>query len=89
MMTYDVNIDQLDFKLRDELNTYLLELINSSGSDLHVKAEGIIRKRVKGEIVPISNRRVLSSKEAITLAKELLRGRFNELVEKKKRGFYL
>lgn len=87
MMTYDVNIDQLDFKLRDELNTYLLELINSSGSDLHVKAEGIIRKRVKGEIVPISNRRVLSSKEAITLAKELLRGRFNELVEKKSVDF--
>ncbi len=86
-MDYDINIDQLDFKLRDELNIYLLELINSSGSDLHIKAEGIIRKRVKGEIVPISNKRVLSSKEAITLAKELLRSRFNELVDKKSVDF--
>ncbi|CUU76343.1 twitching motility protein PilT [Campylobacter hyointestinalis subsp. hyointestinalis] len=86
-MNYDININELDFKLKAELDEYLLELINTKGSDLHVKAGGAIRKRVKGEIIPVENKRVLDPSEALTLAKELLRGRFGELVEKKSVDF--
>lgn len=86
-MNYEVNIDELDFKLRDELNEYLRELVESGGSDLHVKSGSIIRKRVKGQIVPIENSRNLTSAEGITLAKELLRGRFREFVERKSIDF--
>lgn len=84
---YEVNVAELDFKLRDELNVYLKELISTGGSDLHIKAESLIRKRVHGDIIPIENNRFLNKNEALTLAKELLRGRFSELVEKKSVDF--
>ncbi len=87
MSECSVDVAELDFKLRDELNGYLEELIACEGSDLHIKAGGVIRKRVNGEIVPISNGRVLSQAEALTLAKELLRGRFGELVKNKSIDF--
>lgn len=82
-----VDVSKLDFKLRDELNGYLEELISSHGSDLHVKANSIIRKRVNGELYPVENARFISTAEGLTLAKELLRGRFDELVSKKSVDF--
>lgn len=82
-----VDVSKLDFKLRDELNGYLEELISSHGSDLHVKANSIIRKRVNGELYPVENARFLSTAEGLTLAKELLRGRFDELISKKSVDF--
>ncbi|MDY3672068.1 MAG: PilT/PilU family type 4a pilus ATPase [Campylobacter sp.] len=82
-----VDISKLDFKLRDELNGYLEELVREGGSDLHVKSNSIIRKRIHGEMVPVSNSRFLSTQEGLTLAKELLRGRFNDLVENKSADF--
>lgn len=78
-----VDVSKLDFKLRGELNGYLEELISSHGSDLHVKANSIIRKRVNGELYPVENARFISTAEGLTLAKELLRGRFDELISKK------
>ena len=86
-MSYEVNIAELDFKLRDELNGYLEELIRCGGSDLHIKSNAIIHKRVHGDVVEIDNKRFLNKQEALTLAKELLRGRFGELVEKKSVDF--
>ena len=82
-----VDISKLDFKLRDELNGYLEELVRDGGSDLHVKSNSVIRKRVNGEMVPVENSRFLSTPEGLTLAKELLRGRFDELVENKSADF--
>lgn len=82
-----VDVSKLDFKLRDELNGYLEELISSHGSDLHVKANSIIRKRVNGELYPVENARFISTAEGLTLAKELLRGRFDELINKKSVDF--
>lgn len=87
MMDLDININELDYKLRDELNVYLYELIESGGSDLHVKATCMIKKRVVGELVPVNNKRVLSQDEALTLSKELLRTRFIEFVETKSVDF--
>ena len=82
-----VDISKLDFKLRDELNGYLEELVREGGSDLHVKSNSVIRKRIHGEMVPVSNSRFLSTPEGLTLAKELLRGRFDDLVENKSVDF--
>ena len=82
-----VDISKLDFKLRDELNGYLEELVREGGSDLHVKSNSIIRKRIHGEMVPVANSRFLSTQEGLTLAKELLRGRFDDLVENKSADF--
>lgn len=82
-----VDVSKLDFKLRDELNGYLEELISSHGSDLHVKANSIIRKRFNGELYPVENARFISTAEGLTLAKELLRGRFDELISKKSVDF--
>nr|WP_321432037.1 PilT/PilU family type 4a pilus ATPase [uncultured Campylobacter sp.] len=82
-----VDISKLDFKLRDELNGYLEELVQEGGSDLHIKSNSIIRKRINGEMMPVANSRFLSSAEGLTLAKELLRGRFDDLVENKSADF--
>lgn len=82
-----VDISKLDFKLRDELNGYLEELVLEGGSDLHIKSNSVIRKRINGEMVPVSSSRFLSTQEGLTLAKELLRGRFNDLVENKSADF--
>ncbi|MCI6564526.1 PilT/PilU family type 4a pilus ATPase [Campylobacter sp.] len=82
-----VDISKLDFKLRDELNGYLEELVREGGSDLHVKSNSVIRKRINGEMMPVSSSRFLSTQEGLTLAKELLRGRFNDLVENKSADF--
>ena len=82
-----VDISKLDFKLRDELNGYLEELVREGGSDLHIKSNSVIRKRIHGEMVPVSSSRFLSTQEGLTLAKELLRGRFDDLVENKSADF--
>ena len=82
-----VDISKLDFKLRDELNGYLEELVREGGSDLHVKSNSVIRKRIHGEMVPVANSRFLSTQEGLTLAKELLRGRFDDLVKNKSADF--
>lgn len=82
-----VDISKLDFKLRDELNGYLEELVREGGSDLHIKSNSVIRKRINGEMMPVANSRFLSTTEGLTLAKELLRGRFNDLVENKSADF--
>ena len=82
-----VDISKLDFKLRDELNGYLEDLVREGGSDLHIKSNSVIRKRIHGEMMPVSSSRFLSTQEGLTLAKELLRGRFNDLVENKSADF--
>ncbi len=65
------------------LRFYLSKLVEYEGSDLHIKSGTNIRGRINGEIVSMS-KEILSHQDGLTLAKELLRGRFIELVEKKK-----
>ncbi|MDP2892815.1 MAG: PilT/PilU family type 4a pilus ATPase [Sulfurimonas sp.] len=78
----EVDISKLTFEQLKKIREYLKKLIDNGGSDLHVKSKGIIRARVNGSIVPFSGS-VLSYEDAMTLAKELLRGRFSEFVENK------
>ena len=78
----EVDISKLTFEQLKKIREYLKKLIDNGGSDLHVKSKGIIRARVNGSIVPFSGS-VLSYEDAMTLAKELLRGRFSEFVQNK------
>ncbi|WP_187647212.1 type IV pilus twitching motility protein PilT [Nitrosophilus labii] len=82
MQSYEFDIKSLTFENIKKIRKYLKKLIEVGGSDLHIKANSIIRARVHGDIVPFSGE-VISKEDALTLAKELLRSRFKELVENK------
>ncbi len=81
-----VDVSKLDFKMLEKLKFYLSGLIKHGGSDLHVKSGSVFRGRINGEMMPLSNE-VLSHEDGIQLAKEVLRSRFAELVEKKSVDF--
>jgi twitching motility protein PilT len=57
-------------------------MIENGGSDLHLKANSVIRARINGKIIQFSGG-IFSKEDALTFAKELLRGRFMEFVENK------
>ncbi len=75
-------VSSLTFEQLKKIRIYLKKMIDHGGSDLHVKANSVIRARIDGNLVKFSGE-VLSKEDALTLAKELLRGRFPEFVEKK------
>jgi len=79
---YHVDVDSLTFETLKKIRAYLQRLVDVGGSDLHIKANSVIRARVNGDIVPLSGE-IFSKVDAITFAKELLRHRFTEFVEKK------
>jgi len=84
--TYDINIDELTFEMTKKLKFYLAKLVEHNGSDLHIKSGSNIRGRVNGRIVSMS-KEIVSYKDSLTLAKELLRTRFEDLVDKKNLDF--
>jgi len=81
-----VNVDELTFEHTDRVRGYLAKLIEIGGSDLHLKAEGKIKARVRGDIVTLDEE-VFRKRDMVTLAKEMLRGRFSELVAEKQADF--
>jgi twitching motility protein PilT len=82
-MKMDQNeLENLNFDILKKIRGYLRRMIDAGGSDLHVKANAVVRARINGEIIPLSGE-IFSKDEALIFAKELLRTRFNELVEKK------
>ncbi len=81
-----VDVSQLTFEMTEKLKVFLHKLVELQGSDLHVKTGSLTRARIRGEIVVIDEE-VLQHADAILLAKELLRTRFTELVEKKSVDF--
>ena len=83
---FEVDIKSLTFEMTKRLKVYLAKLVERKGSDLHIKSNAPIRGRVAGDIVEISSD-ILSKEDTLMLAKELLRGRFKELVEKKSVDF--
>ena len=78
----EVDISSLTFETLDKIRGYLKRMIDTKGSDLHIKANAVVRARIQGEITPLSGE-ILSKEDALTFAKELLRTRFPEFVEKK------
>ncbi len=79
---FHVNVEDLSFDVLKKIRGYLRRMVDAGGSDLHIKANGVVRARINGDIIPLSGE-ILSKDDALTFAKELLRTRFHELVEKK------
>lgn len=79
---HHVDLNDLSFDVLKKIRGYLRRMVDAGGSDLHIKANSIVRARVNGEIIPLSGE-ILSKDDALIFAKELLRTRFAELVEKK------
>ena len=77
-----VNLNELNFEVLKKIRGYLRRMVEAGGSDLHIKANSVVRARINGDIIPLSGE-ILSKEDALTFAKELLRTRFAELVEKK------
>jgi len=68
------------------LNKFLEFLVSHGGSDLHIKANSSVRGRINGEIVKLSDG-IMTREDALALAKELTRGRFEDLVKQKSLDF--
>lgn len=81
-MSNEVDVSQLTFEQLKKVRAYLKKMIEVGGSDLHIKANSVVRARINGNIVQFSGG-ILSKEDALTFAKELLKGRFGELIEKK------
>lgn len=82
MQASDINVKELDFAVLNKVRAYLKRMMEAGGSDLHIKANSQIRARINGKIVPLSGN-IFAKEDALTFAKELLRGRFAEFVEAK------
>ncbi|MDD2567084.1 MAG: PilT/PilU family type 4a pilus ATPase [Thiovulaceae bacterium] len=78
----NVDVSQLTFEQLKKIRAYLQKMVENGGSDLHVKANSVIRARINGSLVQFSGA-IFSKEDALTFAKELLKGRFSELVENK------
>ncbi len=66
----------------NKIRAYLSKMVEIGGSDLHIKANSMIRARVNGEIKQFTGN-IFSKESALTFAKELLGERFAEFEEKK------
>ncbi len=82
----EFDVRNLEFKMDKKLKLYLSGLIEHGGSDLHIKSGSKYRGRIHGEMIPLSDE-ILSYQDGLQLAKEVLKGRFKELVEKKSIDF--
>lgn len=82
MSQNDLDISELTFEQLKKVREYLKKMVEVGGSDLHIKANSVIRARIDGELVQFSGG-ILSKEDALTFAKELLKGRFAEFVENK------
>jgi twitching motility protein PilT len=78
----EVDVSKLTFEQLKKIRGYLKKMIENGGSDLHVKANSVIRARINGSLIQFSGG-ILSKEDALTFAKELLKGRFTELIENK------
>ena len=81
-MNVDVDVSKLTFEQLKKVRIHLKKMIEVGGSDLHIKANSVIRARINGEIKQFSGG-IFAKEDALTFAKELLKGRFAEFVEKK------
>jgi len=81
-MSNEVDVSKLTFEQLKKVRVYLKKMIEVGGSDLHIKANSVVRARINGNIVQFSGG-IFAREDAITFAKELLKGRYAEFVEKK------
>ena len=79
---HNVDVSKLTFEQLKKIRGYLKKMIENGGSDLHIKANSVIRARINGSLIQFSGG-ILSKEDALTFAKELLKGRFAEFVKNK------
>jgi len=79
---YDVDIASLTFEQLKKVRVYLKKMIEHGGSDLHIKANAMVRARINGSIIPFAGD-IFAKEDALTFAKEILRSRYPEFIEKK------
>jgi len=75
-----------DSNLMKQFKQFLFKMIEMGGSDLHLKAGGTIRARIKGDIQPLANINI-TKEIAHALCKELFPERYNEFLETKEMDF--
>ncbi len=85
-MNNELDVSKLSFEQLKKVREHLKKLIDNGGSDLHIKANAVIRARINGDILQFSGG-IFSSEDATTFAKEILKGRYSEFVEKKELDF--
>jgi len=68
--------------IEQRLNSWLRMLIESDGADLHIKSNGQIRARIKGDIVLLSNEK-LDAKTVESLVKRLTGNSYDDFIETK------
>jgi len=83
---HEVDVSKLTFEQLKRVRAYLKKMVEVGGSDLHIKANSVVRARVKGKIVQFAGA-VFTKEDALTFAKEILKGRFAELAENKEIDF--
>jgi len=71
---------------REVLVKYLNFMIQNNGSDLHIKSGDGVRMRIQGKLLPVEGPK-LKREDVIELLKEILRSRFEEMVENKEIDF--
>ncbi len=81
-MSNEVDVSKLTFEQLKKVRAYLKKMIEVGGSDLHIKANAVVRARIQGNIVQFGGG-IFSKEDALTFAKELLKGRFVEFIENK------
>ena len=81
-MSNAVDVNKLTFAQLNKVRAYLKKMIELGGSDLHIKANSVIRARINGNIVQFAGE-IFAKDDALTFAKELLKGRFAEFIENK------
>lgn len=63
------------------LNTFLTNLIDREGTDLHIKSDSVIRARIKGVISPLSLE-ALSTKHVEAIVTELMGKKMDQFIHK-------
>lgn len=81
-----VDIDNIRWELRDELDGWLNALIEHGGSDLHLSSNLNPKGRIHGEIINIAPK-AICREDMLDLCKALTRGDFTRLVENKNIDF--
>ena len=73
-------------QLLEQLKQFLYKMIELEGSDLHIRAGGFIRARIKGDIVKLSDTNI-TRELGLEICKLLLRGRYEEFIKNKEMDF--
>ena len=75
-----------DSQLMQQFKQFLFKMIDLGGSDLHLKAGGTIRARIRGDIQPLANIQI-TKEIALGLCRELFPERFQEFLKTKEMDF--